>query len=689
MTKAETKKRIERLKALISRHRYLYHVLNRAEISDAALDSLKHELYQLEQKYPEFITMDSPTQRVGGKPLKEFKKVSHKIPMLSIEDVFSKKELEDWENYLKRLIQHIPEYFAELKIDGFAVTLIYKNGILLCGATRGNGRIGEDVTQNLKTIESIPLKLLLSAKNSGGQASTIFEKLKIPDLVEVRGEVYMEKKDFEKLNKQSEKQGKPTYANPRNLAAGSIRQLDSKLAAFRPLKFLAYDIVTNLGQKKHSEEHQFLPLLGFKTNKGKVCKNLNEVNEYWREVAKKRDRLPFQIDGLVVNVNNNALFQKLGVAGKSPRGARAFKFSPKQATTVIKDIKIQIGRTGAITPVAVLEPIEVGGTTISRATLHNNDQIKRLGVKIGDTVLIERAGDVIPAVVKVFVELRPGKTREFQMPKVCLACGHKLSKPKLEKIWRCPNPRCSARRREFLEYFVSKKAFDIDGLGPKIINQLLEKNLISDASDIFTLKSGDLIPLEKFAEKRAENLIISIEKSKEISLTKFIFSLGIRHVGEETAIDLANYFNCLAGLSNAQKQELEKIPEIGSVVAQSIFNWFRSERNQKFIKDLIKAGVRPVKCREAAIPLKAGLFNRVKNKKFVLTGELDTMARDKAKEKIRFLGGKPSNSVSKNTDYLVVGKDPGAKKFNQAKKLEVKVINEKQFLKMVVPPVVV
>ncbi len=669
MTKQQAKQRIEKLKKVIAHHRYLYHVENRQEISEEALDSLKHELYKLERQYPDLITPDSPTQRVAGKPLEGFQKVEHRFPMLSIEDVFSEKELQDWEEYIKRLAPgKIVDYFCEYKIDGFAVTLIYKNGIFTTGATRGDGRVGEDVTQNLKTIESIPLRLEKFEYSNIPTVRTqrIFE---IPPEVEVRGEVYMEKKDFERLNK--ELGGK--YANPRNLAAGSIRQLDPKLAASRPLKFLAYDLVTDLGQKKHSEEHQILKDLGFKTDKGKECKNISEIVDFWHQTAKKREQLPFQIDGIVVNVNDNALFQRLGVAGKSPRGIRAFKFSPKQATTKVLDIKVQIGRTGAITPIAYLKPIEVGGVTISRATLHNEDEIERLGVKIGDTVIVERAGDVIPAVSKVLKELRTGKERKFKFPNTCPRCGTKLVKPKGEATWRCPNRQCPARKREFLYHFVSKKAFDIEGLGPKIIDRLIDENLISEAPDIFDLKEGDLVPLERFAEKSAKNIVSAIGNSKKISLSRFIYSLGIRHVGEETAIDLAQYFGSIKNLKKASKGELEAIPDIGEVVAESIYKWFQSKQNQKLVDDLLKAGV------EIQPPPKIG--KKLKGKTFVLTGTLESMTRAEAQKKIRMLGGNPSSSVSQNTDYLVVGKEPGSK-LEQAKKLGVKVIGEKEFLKM-------
>lgn len=674
MTKAEAKQRIEKLKKLISYHRYLYHVLDRQEISPGALDSLKHELYKLEQAYPELITPDSPTQRVAGKPLNGFKKVEHKIPMLSIEDIFSEEELREWENYLRKLEPSTRiTYFSELKIDGFGIALIYKNGVFSVGATRGNGKVGEDVTQNLKTIESIPLKLKIHGSLPSKSIETKLKKLIKSGKIEIRGEVYMEKEAFKKLNEKLKKRGEKVYANPRNLAAGSIRQLNPKLAASRPLKFLAYDIITDVGQKLHSEEHQILPVLGFKTDAGKICKGISDVVSFWKEVAGKRESLPFQIDGIVVNVNDNALFQRLGVAGKSPRGARALKFSPKQATSQVLDIKLQIGRTGAITPVAQLKPVNVGGVTITRATLHNEDEIKKLGVKIGDTVIVERAGDVIPAVAKVLPELRTGREKEFHFPKRCPVCGTKLVKPLGEAIWRCPNKDCSARRREFLEHFVSKKAFDIDGLGPKIIDQLMDENLISGAADFFELKEGDLIPLERFAEKSAENLVQAIEKAKKISLPRFIYSLGIRYVGEETALGLARYFRSLNRLRTASREELEGVPDVGVVVAKSIYNWFRQKENQKFIDELQKAGVK-------ILPLKRE-GKKLSGKTFVITGRLQTVSRVIAKEMIRSQGGNAIDSISGKTDFLVVGEEPGSK-VEKAKRYGVKMIGEKEFLEM-------
>jgi len=703
MTKEEAKKRIEKLKKVINHHRYLYHVLNKQEISDAALDSLKHELFKLEEMYPEFITPDSPTQRVAGKPLEGFKKVSHPLPMLSMEDVFSEKELRDWEDYLNRLAPHHfsqksgegVEYFAELKIDGFAITLIYENGIFLAGATRGDGKIGEDVTQNLKTIESIPLKLELHRKIEKGRvdetkvSSPPFARLRLPRVIEVRGEVYMDKREFEKFNEEQRKKGLPTFANPRNLAAGSIRQLNPKLAASRPLKFLAYDIVTDFGQEKHSQEHRILTALGFKTDPGRECQSLQETVEFWREVAKKRETLPFLIDGIVINIDDNSLFKKLGVVGKSPRGSRAFKFAPQQATTVIEDIKLQVGRTGAVTPVAHLKPVQVGGVTITRATLHNEDEIKRLGVKIGDTVIVGRAGDVIPDVVKVLPDLRTGKEREFHFPKNCPVCEAKLKRPESEVVWRCPNPNCGARKRESLYHFTSKKAFDIEGLGPKIIDQLIDENLISSAPDLFELKEGDLIPLERFAEKKTQNIIEAIQNSEKIPLVRFIYALGIRHVGEETAINLANYLSSVSEdgdkmkfhrlgsiekLKKTTKEELEKIPDIGPEVSESIYDFFQEKRNQKLIDDLIRAGVKIL------TPERVG--KKLTGRTFVLTGTLETITREEAKEKIRLLGGEISETVSKKTNYIIVGKKPGSK-YERAKELGVKTINEKEFLHLI------
>ncbi|MBU3964480.1 NAD-dependent DNA ligase LigA [Patescibacteria group bacterium] len=684
MDKGSAKKRIEKLKKVINYHRYLYHVLDKQEISDPAFDSLKNELVVLEKQYPDMVTKDSPSQRVGGKPLDKFEKIEHQFPMLSIDDIFDKEALELWEKYLKRL-QPLEkfEYFCEPKIDGFAITLIYDKGILIAGATRGDGRIGEDVTQNIRTINSIPLRLEIHRpiENKNIEHS-LKEKIK-NGRIEIRGEVYMDKASFDKINKQRAKNKESIYANPRNLAAGSIRQLDPKLAASRRLKFLAYDIAsdispdtsTDMDIAAHSQEHDILTCLGFRAEKGKICKNLNEAVNFWEETQKNRDILPFQVDGVVILVNNNQIFHKLGVAGKSPRAIRAFKFLAKQATTKIIDINVQVGRTGAITPVAILEPVKIGGATITRATLHNEDELERLGVKIGDTVIIERAGDVIPAVSMVLKDLRDGKEKTFNFPHKCPVCGKELVRAKSQVIWRCENHNCPARKREFLEHFVSKKAFNIEGLGPKIIEQLNVSGLVSQPADFFELKQGDLMPLERFAEKSADNLVAEIQDKKQLPLNRFIYSLGIRHIGEETALDLAVHFKTLEKLIKVSIAELEFIPNIGERVAESIYNWFNNEDNLLFLDKLLRVGViiSPPPQRENKV---------LDNKNFVITGTLESISREQAHKRIWELGGSASDTVSKNTDFLVVGSNPGSK-LEKAKKFKVKILSEKDFIKII------
>lgn len=689
MTKQQAKKRIEKLKKVISHHRYLYHVLDKQEISDAALDSLKKELFDLEKEFPELITSDSPTQRVSGKPLEKFKKVKHPKPMLSFNDAFSEKDMEDWVSRISKLLtplevneiegkhrKNIPltgltkkekkqtlslhqgGFYCELKIDGLAIELIYENEILKTGSTRGDGIIGEDITQNLKTIEAIPLKLEI--RNL---------KLEIPSQLVVRGEVFIPKKEFEKF--------KTTYANPRNLAAGSVRQLDPKITASRHLDSFVYDLITVFDKvNTHEEKHEILKKLGLKINTyNKYCKDLSEVFKLHKDIQRIREKIPYEIDGLVVIVNSNKIFEKLGIIGKAPRGAIAFKFPGRQATTIIEDIKVQIGRTGALTPVAYLKPVQVGGVMISRATLHNEDEIKRLGVKIKDTVIVARAGDVIPDIIKVLTDLRTGREKEFRMPEQCPVCGSKVKRPKGKALTRCFNPNCFAQRKEYFYHFVSKLAFDIEGLGPKIIDQLLEENLVSDPADLFGLKEGDLLPLERFAEKSAENLIRAIQSKKEITLPKFIFALGIRNVGEETALDLAKQFGILEKLQKAKLEELENIQDIGPIVAKSIYDWLRQKKNIEFLEKL-KRVVR-IKNYELGIKNK-----KLKDKTFVLTGELKSMTRDEAKQRIRQLGGDISESVSKQTDYVIVGLEPGSK-YDRAKKLGVKIINEKEFLNLI------
>jgi len=679
VTVNQAKLRIEKLRQMINHQRYLYHTLDRQNISDEAHDSLKHELWRLEQQFPSLITPDSPTQRVGGEALEKFQKVEHTERMLSIEDLFSYKELSEWKEYLKRLSKKKKlEYFCELKVDGLAVALVYEHGVFSMGATRGNGQVGEDVTQNVKTIESVPLKL----ETFDGTVHTSIQK-QVQNIlkakrIEIRGEVYIEKKDLEKLNKERKERGEPAFANTRNLAAGSIRQLNPKLAASRPLRFLAYDIVGDIGQTLHSEEHAILSAIGFKTDSTALaCKDIKAVEAYWNRTGKKRDSFLFHIDGVVVLVNQNTLFGFLGIAGKSARGTRALKFSGEQTTTRVKDIYFQVGRTGAVTPVALLAPVQILGVTISRATLHNEDEAKRLGIRIGDTVVVQRAGDVIPEVVQVLKDLRDGSEKTFRMLKKCPVCGTKLTRPTGEAIWRCLNKECRAQKREFLYHFVSRKAFNIEGLGPKILDKLIDEHLISEPADIFELTEGDLVPLERFAEKSAANVVASIQGSKTVSFARFLYALSIRHVGEETALAVSEYFSSLDILYKTTKKELQTISDVGEVVAESIAEWFSDDTNKVLIKRLQKAGV--------TITQKKQKEERVKKLTtftFVFTGSLSSLSRDEAKERIRELGGNATETVSHKTSYVVTGEEPGSKK-EKAEKLHVPILTEKEFLKMI------
>lgn len=666
MIRAEAKKRIEKLKRVINHHRFLYHVLDKQEISEAALDSLKKELFDLEQQYPDLVTPDSPTQRVGGEPLRAFKKFKHPKKMYSFNDAFNREDMEDWENrFLKLTKDPLKDgYYCELKIDGLAIELVYEDGILVTGATRGDGVTGEDVTENLKTIEAIPLNLNES-------------KISAPKTLVVRGEIFLTTKEFERINREQKKKKQKAYANPRNLAAGSIRQLDPKVTASRKLDSFAYALVTDLGQKTHEEEHELLKKLGFKINShNKRQKDLDDVQKFRDKWEKERDKLEYQIDGMVVQINNNEKFERLGIVGKAPRGAIAYKFSPMEAETVVEDIVVQVGRTGILTPVAVLKPVGIGGVTVSRATLHNLDEIRRLDVKIGDTVIVGRAGDVIPDIKKVIKELRTGKEKEFHMPKKCPVCGGKVVKIPGQVAYRCANKNCPAVKREGIYHFASKEAFDIEGVGPKIIDQLMEAALIRDAADLFYLKKEDLLNLPRFAEKSAQNVIDSIQDKKKIPLNKFIYSLGIANVGIETATDLARKFGALDKFSRASEEELLAVKDIGGVVAKSIVEWFGAKYNQELLKKLEKADVKPIPEKKTA---KSG---KLKDKTFVFTGSLEMLSREEAEDLVRELGGDASSSISEDTDYVVAGEEPGSK-YDKAKKLGVKILSEKEFLKLV------
>lgn len=713
MDKKAAQERIEYLKKTINHHRYLYHVLDKPVIPDDVFDSLKNELEELEYQFPNLITPDSPTQRVGGEPLKQFKKVEHITPMVSFNDAFSEQEMEDWlarlENYLNTQInadqdadkrgyisvnqrdnQRESAFYCELKIDGLAIELVYEDGIFVQGSTRGDGRVGEDVTQNLRTIEAIPLRLLekeeiLKNLKSFG-LSYVADNLKKnwPKKLVVRGEVFLSKKEFERINKEQIKKGEKIYANPRNIAAGSIRQLDPKITASRKLDSFEYEIVTDLGIETHEEKHLALKAFGFKTNpNNRLAKSFQEIYEIRNYWEKHRDRLSYEIDGIVVIVNDNKIFESGGIIGKAPRAAIAYKFSPKESTTIVEDIKVQVGRTGTLTPVAILKPVEIGGIEITHATLHNFDQIQRLGLKIGDTVIVSRAGDVIPQITKVLKELRSGKEKDFKAPKHCPFDESKVVKS--GAIYRCSNKNCGARHQEFLRHFTSRLVFDIRGLGPKIINRFLDEGLISDASDIFELQEGDIAVLERFGEKSAQNLISEIQSHKVINLPRFIYSLGILHIGEETAnllaqeirnpkseiLKIKDFINFYKNLS---LEDLQEIPDVGPIVAKSIYDWFHNTRNIKFLEKIEKAGV---KIQKPALSSLKG--QKLINKTFVLTGSLESMSREKAKEKIRELGGDISESVSKKTDYVVAGAEPGSK-LEQAKRLGVRIINENEFL---------
>jgi len=674
MNKQEAKKRIEKLKKELNYHRHLYHVLDQPKISDAAWDSLKNELKDLENQYPEFITSDSPTQRVGDDPLKKFGKVKHIEPILSIEDVFEFQELADWEKYIKDYLSRQVEldarldlakksdqnfeYFCERKVDGVDIVLTYQKGILIKGVTRGNGLIGENVTQNVRAIQAIPLSLN-----------------KPVDIV-VRGEIFMNQKDFKNLNQKRADNNLPLYANPRNVAAGSVRQLDSKITAERRLDCYIFEIITDVGQKTHQETHQVLNDLGFKTDpETEKCENLSAVKEYYQKHLKKRIVNPFDYDGVVVLLNRIDLQKKMGAIGKSPRWMRAYKFPGEQATTIVEDILIQIGRTGALTPVAKLKPTLLMGSVISRATLHNQDEINRLDVRIGDTVIIEKAGDVIPAVMEVLKSFRTGREKKFHFPKICPFCQGQVVRRPNEAAHYCLNKKCFAIQEQKIIHFVSKKGFDIEGFGKKIVKQLMNNGLIKTPADIFTLTKGDLEPLERFAEKSAGNLTKAIEKSKDIELSHFIQALGIRHVGEQMAIDLAKYFKTLEKLSQASQEFLISLPNVGSVASQSIFNWFQNRSHQELLEKFNKRGVKLKKV------FKSPDEQILKRKTIVFTGTMFSISREKAKEKVIALGGRVLSQISKQVDYLVAGENPGSK-YEKAKQLGVKIINEKSFLNL-------
>ena len=651
MKKVEAKKRAEKLRKEINELRYRYHVLDDPSVTDDVYDSLTRELNDIEEEFSQLRTKDSPTQRVGGKPLDKFEKVQHQSRMLSLGDVFSASELLRWEKRLKRLEPNMKwSYFCETKFDGLAISLIYEKGVLVRAATRGDGATGEDVTQNIKTIHSVPLRLS-EEKN-----------------VEIRGEALMSKANFKNLE---------GFANPRNAAAGAIRQLDPSVTASRKLDFFAYDLVTDLGQTTHKETHELCHQLGFKVfPKSATTKDIKGVVKFYNDVKKERAKLPFEIDGIVVQVNEDKIRERLGVVGKAPRGMIAFKFPGKKATTTLEDIVVQVGRTGKLTPVAVLTPIDLAGVTISRASLHNFDEIKRLGIKIGDTVVVNRAGDVIPQVEEVLTALRSGSEKSFRVPKRCPVCAGPVRRGGDKVDYFCVNPKCFVKERHGIGHFVSKAAFNIEGLGPKIIKSFIDEGLITDASDLFGLSQGDISPMERFAEKSAENIYKSIQSAKEITLPRFIYALGIKQVGEQTAIDLAAHFGTLNKLRKAKIDELESIENIGSVVAESISDYYKDKQNQAFVDRLLEKGVRVASYKLSATGYK------LKGLSFAITGTLESMSREQVKQRIRENGGSFVSAVSKNTDFIIVGENPGSK-LEKAQRLKVAILSEKNFLNMI------
>ena len=695
MTQIEAQKRIEKLRKVIEHHRYNCHVLDKQEISEEALDSLKNELQILENKYPELITADSPTQRVAGRVLDKFSKVTHHVPMISLFDAFSREDMQDWEERLLKILEkkHLSQklnYYVELKLDGIAASLIYKNRILEIGSSRGDGKIGENITENLKTIESIPLTLRIPDLEKileigiNQEKSKIFLEILAKKEFIIRGEVIMRRSVFQDLNKEYAKNDKPQLANPRNGAAGSMRQLDSSLARARKLDFYAYELIFENYLdffETQDQKVKLLKLLGFKTlSENKLCLSLEKAEEMHEKWEKEKTDLDFDCDGLVVKVNQLDLWDVLGVVGKGPRYMMAYKFRAEQATTRITGLTWQVGRTGILTPVAHLDSVNIGGAQISNATLHNMDEIERLDARVGDTVIVERAGDVIPKIVEVIRDLRSGDEQIIAAPDYCPVCKSKISKIVDQVAYRCVNSQCDAVRLAQLIHWASKSALDISGLGRKIMEQLYHQGLVRDVADFYSLKFSDLESLEGFAEKSAENLVEAIRNKKDIPQAKLIYALGIPNIGEETAHQLAVLYpqdslgDLLKFFLEIKKSDLEEINDIGPIVAASIYNWFQNESNIKLIKKLIVSGV------ELQVSKQETNQNFL-NKSFVITGTLENFSRDEIKERIRAAGGKVSSSLSGKTDFLVMGVKPGSK-YERAKKLGVKILEEKDFLEM-------
>ncbi|HKO60093.1 MAG TPA: NAD-dependent DNA ligase LigA [Pyrinomonadaceae bacterium] len=657
---------IEKLREEIRHHEELYYVHDSPEISDREYDQLIERLQKLEQEHPEYLTPDSPTQRVGGRPAEGFAEIVHRRPMLSLDNSYNIDELRAFDQRCQKLADgRAPEYVAELKIDGLSISVHYENGVLLRGVTRGDGRIGEDVTQNVRTIRSVPLKLKAAKP--------------VVNEFEVRGEVFIPRKVFERTNAEREEQGETLFANPRNAAAGAIRQLDSRIVASRKLDMFAYDLLA--GERKpfptHWEALNWMEKAGLRINPHRaLCESIEEVIEFATQMEAKRDELDYEIDGLVVKVNSTTLQDEFGTTNKAPRWAVAYKYAARQATTQVISISVQVGRTGALTPVANLEPVVLAGTTVARATLHNPDELKRLGIRIGDWVLIEKGGDVIPKVLKVIESKRTGNEKPFRMPKKCPVCGGEVSRPEGEVVSRCVAADCPAQLKGRLLHFVSRRAMRIEGLGESLADQFVESGRVRDAGDLYNLTLEDVTSLERMGKKSATNLLSQIEASKQRDLSNLVYALGIRHVGDRTATTLARHFGSLDALSKASVEELDDVPEIGLTVAQSVRDWFDDEGNQTLCSRLEAAGVRTRMERKAV----AG-SDKFGGKQFVLTGTLKSFSRDEARAAIEAHGGRVASSVSKKTDYVVAGSEAGSK-LDKATALGVTVVDESTFKAM-------
>ncbi len=674
----QARARIEELRREIRRHEYLYYVLDAPEISDAAFDALMRELEALEARYPEFITPDSPTQRVGGQPAPEFTQVRHRVPLLSLANAYDEGELRAFDQRVRRwLAEQLPaeeadrvlrvgvEYVAEHKVDGLAIALLYERGVLVRGATRGDGEVGEDVTANLRTIRSLPLRL----QGELGEQLTL----------EARGEVYMSRASFERLNELRAQRGEPLFANPRNAAAGSVRQLDPRVTAERSLDLFVYGIgfVEGATVERHSEALELLRRVGLRVNPYfRLCAGIEEAIAYCREWQARRHELPYDIDGIVLKVDRLAYQELLGATAKSPRWAIAYKFPAEQAATVVRDIVVNVGRTGAITPMAILEPVRLAGTTVSRASLHNEDYIRQKDIRIGDTVLVQKAGEIIPEVVAVLTDRRTGAERVWSMPTTCPVCGSPVVRPPGEAVARCSGPNCVGRLVEGIVHFASRDAMDIEGLGPAVASQLVENGLVRSLADLYGLTVEQLQGLERMGPKSAENLIRAIEASKKRPLARLLFGLGIRHVGEGVARDLAEHFGSLDRLKTATVEELTAVRGLGEKIARSVVAYFADPQVQEMLERLRRAGVNLEQPRLAAEGQ-----GSLAGKRFVLTGTLSSMSRREAEEAIRARGGLVASSVSRQTDYVVAGADPGSK-LDRARELGVSVLDEAAFLQL-------